>query len=41
LVHINPNVTLSLYSHVVEGAERAAVDVLAERLTRSVAEPSA
>jgi integrase len=41
LGHVNANVTLSLYSHVVEGADRAAVDVLAERLERSVAEPSA
>lgn len=32
LGHANPSITLSLYSHVVEGAERNAVDVLARRL---------
>ena len=32
LGHATPSITLSLYSHVVEGAEKAAVDVLAGRL---------
>jgi len=32
LGHTNANVTLSLYSHVVEGAERPAMDVLGGRL---------
>jgi integrase len=37
LGHTTPNVTLALYSHVVEGAERAAVDLLGERLGRATA----
>jgi Phage integrase family len=36
LGHVNANVTLSIYAHVVEGAERAAVDVLAGRPGRAV-----
>jgi len=34
LGHTTPNVTLALYSHVVEGAERSAMDVLADRLEK-------
>jgi hypothetical protein len=30
-------VTLGLYAHVVEGAERPAVDVLGDRLTAAIA----
>jgi len=32
-----PSVTLGLYAHVVEGAERSAVDVLGDRLTAAIA----
>jgi integrase len=35
LGHANASVTLSVYSHVVDGAERAAIDVLSERLDRA------
>ena len=34
LGHTTPNVTLSLYAHVVEGAERAAMDLLEGRLEK-------
>jgi integrase len=36
LGHANPSVTLGLYSHVVERHERAAVEVVAERLDRAM-----
>jgi site-specific recombinase XerD len=35
LGHTTPNVTLALYSHIVEGAERSAVDILCDRLSRA------
>ena len=34
LGHTTPNVTLSLYAHVVEGADRAAMDLLEGRLEK-------
>ena len=34
LGHVNANVTLALYSHVVEGAQRSAMDVLGGRLEK-------
>jgi len=34
LGHSTPNVTLALYAHVVEGAERAAMDLLEGRLEK-------
>jgi integrase len=34
--HSNASVTLSIYSHVVEGSERAAVDMLEGRLERAI-----
>jgi integrase len=34
LGHTTPNITLALYSHVIEGAERVAMDVLGARLEK-------
>jgi integrase len=35
LGHANASVTLSVYSHVIDGAERAAIDELSDRLDRA------
>ena len=36
LGHANASVTLGVYSHVVAGAERSAIDILASRLERAL-----
>jgi integrase len=41
LGHSNASVTLNLYAHLIEGAERAALDVLADRLGNVFSERSA
>jgi hypothetical protein len=37
LGHLDPTTTHGIYAHLVEGAEREAVDLLAERLGNALA----